>query len=278
MHILDGIKTSKKVERELKKELGRLKSKIKLAVILVGNNPASIIYVNKKKEKCKELGIECKLIKLNENLAQDDLDLVIDKLNNDKSVTGILVQLPLPKNIDTREILDRVSIKKDVDGLKSYHLIKILLNEEKIIPCTPQGILLLLNEYNISLEGKNVCIIGFSDVVGKPLATLCLNRGATVTVCHKKTKKLNEHTLSADIIMTATGIPKLIKADMVKEGAIVIDIGISKVNGKTVGDVDFDNVKDKCSYITPVPGGVGPMTIISLIHNLILLKKLQSDL
>lgn len=183
-----------------------------------------------------------------------------------------MVQLPLPEGVDTRKILDTVDAKKDADGLNSYHLMRILIDKERILPATPKGIIKLLEEYRIPLEGKNVCIIGFSDVVGKPLATMCLNRGATVTVCHIKTKNLKKHTLANDIIMTATGFPKLIKADMIKEGAVLIDIWISKVDGKIVCDVDFKNIKYKCSYITPVSGDVGPMTIISLIDNLVKLE------
>lgn len=267
MILIDGTKTSAKISLELKKQIDSISQKIKLAVILVGDDPASITYVNMKKKKCLELGIECEIIKFS-SITEDELLKKIDELNDDSSVTGILIQLPLP-DINVRKVLDRVNVDKDVDGLNSYHLMNILLGNEKIVPCTPKGIMMLFKEYDIDIEGKNVCVVGFSDVVGKPLATMCLNRGATVTVCHTKTTNMTEHTKAADIIMTATGVPKLIKAEMVKEGAIVIDIGIKKIDGKIVGDVDFDNVKDKCSYITPVPGGVGPMTVISLIDNLV---------
>ena len=277
MILLDGKKTSETIKEKLKDKISSLDTKLKLAVILVGGNPSSVIYVNMKKKRCLETGIDSEIIEMKENSSENEIIEAIKKLNNDKEVTGILVQLPLPKNINTRKVLDSVSAEKDVDGLNSYHLMKILLGEEKIVPCTPKGIVRLLEEYDITLEGKNVCVVGFSDVVGKPLATMCINRGATVTVCHTRTKNLKEHTKAADILMVATGVPKIITEDMVKDGAVVIDIGISKVDGKIVGDVDFENVKDKCSYITPVPGGVGPMTIVSLIENMLELKNIHQN-
>jgi methylenetetrahydrofolate dehydrogenase (NADP+)/methenyltetrahydrofolate cyclohydrolase len=274
MIVLDGKKTSGEQEIRLKKLILDSGFKLKLAVILVGDNAASLIYVNKKKEKCLDVGIESEIISLPESASEKEVVEEVEKLNKDDSVTGILVQLPLPKHMNSRSILDKVSLKKDVDGLHSRHLVKILLGDEKIIPCTPKGIISLLDSYGISIEGKKVCVVGFSDVVGKPLATMCINRSATVTVCHAKTKKLKEHTLGSDILMVATGVPKLITEDMVAEGAVIVDIGISKVNGKIVGDVDFENVKSKCSHITPVPGGVGPMTVISLVENMVELKRI----
>ncbi len=274
MILLDGQKISEKIEYTLREKIrviggGNL---LKLVVILVGDNPASIIYVTMKKKKCLEMDINCEIVRLDKNISEQDLITKIETFNKDKTVTGILVQLPLPKNINTRKIVDAVSVKKDVDGLSAYYLGKIFLNQEEILPCTPKGVIKLLTEYNIDVAGKNICVVGFSDLVGKPLAAMCLNRGATVTVCHKKTSNLKQHTLHADIVITAAGVPKLITKDMVKKGVIIVDIGMTKVNRKMVGDVDFNNVKNACSYITPVPYGVGPMTIISLIENLIELR------
>lgn len=267
--ILDGKKLSEKIGEDIRK---KVKGNIKLVIILVGNDSASEIYVKKKMKKCLSLGIHSELIHFKYNATEDQIITKIEELNLKKEINGIMIQLPLPKHLNSRRILDHISINKDVDGLNSYNLMKILLNEEKIVPATPKGIFRLLEEYNISVESKNVAIIGFSDIVGKPLATMCLNRGATTTVCHIKTKNLSQHTLGSDIIMTSTGCPNLIKENMVKKGAIVVDIGISRKGSKVVGDVDYENVKNKCSYITPVPGGVGPMTIISLVENLISLS------
>jgi methylenetetrahydrofolate dehydrogenase (NADP+) / methenyltetrahydrofolate cyclohydrolase len=264
--LLDGKKVSEDIAKSIK-----IKSKLKLAVILIGDNESSKIYVNMKKRKCEEFGISVDIHEFPENIAET---LILDKigaLNADPDVTGILIQLPLPQNLDTRRILDSVSPKKDVDGLTSVNMTRILLGEKGVEPCTPKGVLALLEAYKINIEGKDVCVVGFSNTVGKPLATMCINRGATVTVCHIKTNDLRKHTSKADIIMTATGVPNLIKEDMVKQGAVVVDIGISKVHGKIAGDVDFKNVEKKCSYITPVPGGVGPMTIMMLIQNLVTL-------
>lgn len=265
MILLDGIKSSKIVQRRVKK---LIKRKINLAIILVGNNESSLIYVKAKMKKCDEVGIDALVYQFDENTTEEHLISVISQLNDIVWVDGILVQLPLPKHINERKVLDTVDVNKDVDGLNSENLTKIYLNREDIVPCTPKGIFTLLGIYKIKLSGKNVVIIGYNDYVGKPLASMCLNRGATVTVCHKKTKNLKEHTRKADIIMTATGVPKLIKRDMVKKGVVIIDIGNTRVKGKIVGDVDFENVKDKCSYITPVPNGVGKMTVISLVENL----------
>lgn len=262
--ILDG----KKVSDEISKKLNISKN-LKLAVILVGDNASSRVYVNMKKKKCEEFGISCEIYEFLEKTKENDILKEISMLNSDTSVTGILVQLPLPKHFDARKILDSVSPRKDVDGLNSVNMTKILLGEEGIKPCTPKGVLSLLDAYGIKLEGKDVCVVGFSNTVGKPLATMCINRGATVTVCHVKTKDLGKHTSKADILMTATGVPGLIKKDMVKQGAVVVDIGISKIDGKILGDVDFEEVKDKCSFITSVPGGVGPMTVMMLIENLV---------
>jgi len=271
--ILDGKKVSDVIEKTLRRKIKKLSGKLKLSIILVGENSASLKYVEKKQEKCHEIGIKCDVVKLNPDVSEEALLFKIKELNLSKSTTGILIQLPLPSHIKARKVLDFIDVKKDVDGLSSYYLMKILFNDEEIIPATPKGIISLLDEYKIGLRGKNVCVVGFSDIVGKPLVMMCLNRGATVSVAHVLTRDLKLHTSNADIIMTATGTPGLIKKNMIKEGAVVVDVGISKLGGRIVGDVDFENAKSRCSYITPVPGGVGPMTVISLIENLILLSK-----
>ena len=250
---------------------------IRLNVIVVGDDESTQIYVNAKKKKCEDLGIICDVENFDNDVPERLILNRIKYLNKDKSCTGILVQLPLPKRLDTHKILDAVSPDKDVDGLSSYHMAKILQDQEEIVPCTPKGVLMLLREYNITLEGKNVCIVGFGNTVGKPLSVLCLHMGATVTVCHDKTQNLAKFTKHADIIMTATGVPELIKSGMVKKGAIIIDIGITRLpNGKVVGDVS-KNTRKKCRFISIVPGGVGMLTIIALIQNLLLLKAIQGD-
>ncbi len=271
--ILDGSKTSRKIETELFQKVKRLKNKLKLVIILVGNDSASKKYVEKKAQKCFDLGIKCEVMKFKINVSEKELIKKVDEFNKKKSISGILVQLPLPKHINRRAILDSVNIQKDVDGLNSHNLMNLLFDKEAILPATPKGILKLLDEYNIKIKGKNICIIGFSDIVGKPLVMMCLNHGATVSVAHIHTKDLKIHTRKADIVMTATGKAGLIKKDMIKKGTVVVDIGINREKGKIKGDVDFENVKNKCSFITPVPGGVGPMTVISLIDNLIQLNQ-----
>jgi methylenetetrahydrofolate dehydrogenase (NADP+) / methenyltetrahydrofolate cyclohydrolase len=273
MKILDGEKISNKLMVSYKEIIKKNKIRLKIVVILVGTNFSSKIYVNIKKKKCKEMGISCEIRTFDKNISQKKLLEEIKSLNNDKLVDAIMVQLPLPNHIITRTILDAVLVEKDVEGLSSYYMGQLLIGNEEIIPCTPKGILRLLEEYKITLEGKKVCMIGYSDIVGKPLGVLCLNRGATVTHCHIKTKQLREHTLNADILMTSTGVAGLIKKDMVKMGCIIIDIGITRMGKKIVGDVNFNDVKDKCSYITPVPGGVGPMTVAMLIENIIEIKE-----
>ena len=275
MALLDGVKVSNSISSALVDIIKTLE--LKLAIILVGDSPSSVVYVNSKKKKCNSLGVGCEIIHFESNATEEEILRKIEFYNNDATITGILVQLPLPAHVNTRKILDFVDINKDVDGLNSQHLLRMLLNEERIIPCTPKGIITLFDYYKLNLYGKKVCVVGFSNLVGKPLALMCINRGATVTICNSKTKNLKEHTLKSEVIVCSVGKPELITKDMVPKGCIVVDIGITKINGKIYGDVDFDNVKDKCSYITPVPGGVGPMTIISLIENLIFLKNLQNS-
>jgi len=274
-NIIDGKKVAQKIQDGLKEKINKLKTKPGLAVIIVGDDPASVVYTNNKVKACKEIGIYSEKHELSADIAQEELLELIEKLNNDKKINGILVQLPLPEQIDENAVINAIDPKKDVDGFHPSNMGRVLLGKPYLAPCTAVGVLKLLDEYKIELEGKDVCIVGHSYIVGKPLAALCLNRDATISVCHIRTKNLKEHTLRADIIMTATGVPGLIKADMVKEGAVVVDIGIFRKGNKIVGDVDFENVRERCSYITPVPGGVGPMTIACLLENTLLAYKEQ---
>lgn len=273
MQILDGKQTSQKIKNLLKEEIENIKKEHGevpgLAVIQVGDNPASRVYVNSKVKQCLEIGIESKKYILEENIKEEVLLDLIEELNNDETINGILVQLPLPKHINEEKVIDKISLEKDVDGFKAENLGKVLLGDKSaFVSCTPLGILTLMKEYKLSLEGKDVVIVGRSNIVGKPMAALLINEGATVTICHSRTKNLEEKTATADILIVAVGKRKLITKDMIKENSVVIDVGINRdENGKLVGDVDFDNVKEKTSYITPVPGGVGPMTISMLLKN-----------
>ena len=249
MIILDGKKLRDKKLLELKEKIKGLP--LVLAVIQVGDDEATNIYVKQKKIKCEELGITFNYVKLPSEVSEEEVSLIIDKLNHDET-TGILLQLPLPEHLNERKLLNMIDYKKDIDGLTDISASRYYHNEEGIRPCTPEGILALFKEYNISLDGKDVAIVGRSDLLGKPLYSMLLNLNATVT----------------DIIISTTGVPNLITEDMVKDGAIVIDAGITRLNGKVVGDVDFENVSKKCSYITPVPGGCGPVTISALMENI----------
>ena len=223
---------------------------------------------------CNSLNIGFKLYNFEEDVTTEEIISLIEKLNKDET-TGILLQLPIPKHLDEQKILDTIDYRKDIDGLTSINTTSLYLNKPGIVPCTPKGILTILKKYHIDLEGKNVVIVGRSSIVGKPLFNAMINQNATVTLCHSKTKNLKEHTLNADIIVTDIGKPHIITKEYIKEGSIVIDAGISRLDGKVVGDVDFENVKDLTSYITPVPGGVGPMTIASLAENIVEAKELQ---
>jgi len=267
--IIDGKKCAKKLLDELKKKTASLEKKPSLAVILANNDPSSKIYVNSKEHQCLELGFSSCVYRFDENITQGELIKLIHELNENKDINGILVQLPLYKHLNEQEIIELINPKKDVDGFHPINVGKLNCNLKPwAICCTPKGIIKLLKEYNISLAGKNVVVIGRSNIVGKPCATLLTNENATVTLAHSKTKNLKEITKNADIIVSATGVAKLIKADMVKKGAVVIDVGITKqINGKLMGDVDFNEVKNIASHITPVPGGVGPMTIACLMEN-----------
>lgn len=247
-----------------RKETGR---EIRLAVVLAGNNAASAIYVRNKIKACEEAGIKSDAYYLPENVAQEELENLIKKLAADDGTDGILVQLPLPKHLSD-DILKLIPAEKDVDGFTAENIGKLCLSEQTTVACTPFGIMKMLESEHIETKGKNAVILGRSNIVGRPMAMLLLNADATVTVCHSKTRDLRSHCLNADILISAIGKPKFVTADMVKEGATVIDVGINRdENGKLCGDVDFDNVKEKCAYITPVPGGVGPMTVTMLLYN-----------
>ncbi|MBP0989793.1 MAG: bifunctional methylenetetrahydrofolate dehydrogenase/methenyltetrahydrofolate cyclohydrolase FolD [Oscillospiraceae bacterium] len=271
--IIDGKAVSAKIREELKKETEQLNKKgIKpgLAVVIVGNDPASRTYVNNKKKGCAEVGIYSEEYALSEETTQEELLELVDKLNKKEDINGILVQLPLPKHIDDKAVIAKISPKKDVDAFHVENVGRIMLGEYKFLPCTPAGVMELLKAYDIDPAGKECVIIGRSNIVGKPMAMLLLHANGTVTVCHSKTKNLKEVTNRADILVSAIGKAKFVSADMVKEGAVVIDVGINRdENGKLCGDVDFETVKEKASYITPVPGGVGPMTITMLLKNTI---------
>ena len=272
--LLNGKLLADKLKEELKKEVeGYIKKGLRkpsLAVILVGEDPASKIYVRKKKESCEYIGINSLSYHLPEDTREDELLKLIDELNKREDVDGILVQLPLPKHIDTRKIISSIDPSKDVDGFHPVNVGKLATGiGEGIIPCTPLGIWIMLKHYQIDTFKKDVVIVGASNIVGKPMGLIFLkNEEATITVCHKNTKDLKEHTKKADILIVAVGKPNLITEDMVREGVVVVDVGINRLeNGKIVGDVDFENVKNKAYAITPVPGGVGPLTVVSLLIN-----------
>lgn len=271
MTLIDGKKLSKKIENSITAEVQNLKEKgvvPGLAVILVGNDPASHTYVNMKEKSCKNTGFYSIVHKMPDTITEDEIVETIKLMNENPRIDGILVQLPLPDHIDTTKILEVIDPLKDVDGFHPYNMGRVVENLDAFAPCTPVGVMEMFKEYGIKLEGKNVCVVGASNIVGKPMAALLLNANATVTITHIYTKDLASHTKNADIVVVGVGVPNLIKEDMVKEGAIVIDIGINKLeNGKLVGDVDFERVAPKCGYITPVPGGVGPMTIAMLLSN-----------
>lgn len=270
--ILDGKKTSSQIKEEIKEELKGIKEKVGkvpgLAIVLVGENPASKIYVNSKIKGCAELGFESFAHYLPENVTEEELLNVIRELNEDEKVDGILVQLPLPKHIDEKKVVDTIAFSKDVDGFKPENMGLLFLGDKNSIkPCTPSGIVELFKRYELEVEGKDVVIIGRSNIVGKPMAGFFINEGATVTICNSKTKNLADKLKEADIIVAAMGVAKFVKADMVKDGAIIIDVGINRTEEGLFGDVDFENVAPKCKWITPVPGGVGPMTVAILFKN-----------
>jgi len=271
MQILDGKQLSKDIKEILKNEIANFSEEVGLAVVLVGNDSASNLYVSMKKKACDYVGIDSFSLEFSEEISETELTEKIKELNNDDKVDGILVQLPLPKHIDTQKILSLINPEKDVDGFHPYNIGQIVAGLDGFAPCTPLGMVRLLEKYNLDdLRGKNAVVVGASNIVGKPIASLLLNLNATVDICHIYTKNLKEHTLKADILVVAVGKQNLITADMVKDDVIIFDVGINKTeNGKIVGDVDFDEVSKKASFITPVPGGVGPMTIAMLLENTI---------
>ena len=275
--ILDGKIVKKEILDNLKEEVLKLQEKPKLVVIQVGNNESSNIYINQKIKMCNSVGYTYEHIKLNDNVKTEEVITIIDELNKDNSVNGILVQMPLPSHLDEKIIQNRINEYKDVDGLTDINSGKLLHKKECLSPCTPLGIIELLKRYNINIEGKNIVVLGRSILVGKPLANMLINENATVTVCHSKTQNIEEHTKRADILIVAIGSPKKITKDMVKEKSIIIDVGITKVDNQIYGDVDFENVKDKVKYITPVPGGIGQMTVAMLAKNILKAYKLQKN-
>jgi len=276
--LIKGKDLSAKIVEKIRHEVLTYDKKPTLVVIIVGNNPASQIYVSKKKHTAELAGFNSRVIELEESISQEDLEKQIEILNQDEKVNGILVQIPLPKHINAYTVIEKIFPQKDVDGLHPVNIGRLAIGlKPYAISCTPQGIIKLLEENNIEIEGKHAVIIGRSNIVGKPLSYLLLNRNATVTVCHSKTKNLPEIASQADILIAAVGIPKFVKADWIKEGAVVIDVGINRMeDGKLIGDVDFEEAEKKACYITPVPGGVGPMTIAMLLSNTLDLFKLQN--
>lgn len=267
-NILNGKELALCIREKLKEQINLLPIKPSLAIILVGNNEASEIYVRNKIKASDEIGIETSVHILGDNIQQNELENLIANLNSDKNINGIMVQLPLPKHIDEQKILKLIDPKKDVDGFHPYNIGLLQNNsEETVVAATPKGIIRLLENANTDFEGKHALVIGRSQIVGKPIAMLLLNKNCTVTIAHSKTKNLAQLISQADIVVSACGCPKMIKGEWIKDGAIVIDVGINRIEGKLCGDVDFENAKEKASFITPVPGGVGPMTIAMLLEN-----------
>ena len=280
MEIIDGKKLAKTTRENLRLEVEELKKigiNPKLAVIMVGNNSASKIYVRNKSRACDEVGIEFEEYLLPATTEQSELLNLIDKLNKQEDINGILLQSPIPDGLDINEAFRKISPEKDVDGFHPVNVGKLVLGQDTFVSCTPYGIMRMFEAYNIDLEGKNAVVIGRSNIVGKPMSHCLLNKNATVTICHSRTKNLAEITKRADILVAAIGKAEFVKADMVKEGVVVIDVGINRTEeGKLKGDVDFENVSKKASYITPVPGGVGPMTIAMLMNNVVKAAKMQN--
>lgn len=278
--IIDGKSLAKKIRMELKEEVEKLKSKNifpKLAVIMVGDDKASKVYVKNKSKACEEIGVEYEEFILKDDIKMQELLDLIKTLNSREDVHGILLQSPIPKNLDINKAFNAIDYRKDVDGFNPINVGKLVIGEDSFISCTPFGVIKMLEEYGIEIEGKNAVVIGRSNIVGKPLAQCLLAKNATVTICHSRTKNIHEITTNADILVAALGKPQYVKEHMVKDGAVVIDVGINRADdGKLVGDVDFENVSKKASYITPVPGGVGPMTIAMLMHNVVKATKLQN--
>ena len=271
--IIDGKELAKKIRSELKNEVVELKNKginPKLAVIMVGDDKASKVYVKNKSKACEECGIDYEEFLMDKDIDMEELLETIDKLNKRDDIHGILLQSPIPSNLDINQAFNKINHKKDVDGFNPINVGKLSIGEDCFVSCTPAGVIKMLEEYNIEIEGKNVVIIGRSNIVGKPLIQCILGKNGTVTVCHSRTKNIKQITKNADILIAALGKPKFVTQDMIKDGAVIIDVGINRTeDGKLVGDVDFENIKNNASYITPVPGGVGPMTIAMLMTNVV---------
>ena len=270
--IMDGKALAKEIREKIKIEVEELKEKgifPRLAVIMVGEDPASAVYVRNKSKACNEAGIEFEEFLLPEQTTMDELLNLINELNARKDIHGILLQSPIPEHLDIEKAFETIDYRKDVDGFTAINVGNLALNKPTFISCTPHGVIKILEKYNIDMEGANAVILGRSNIVGKPLIQCLLNKNATVTVCHSRTKNIKEITKNADILISAIGKPKFVTEDMVKDGAVVIDVGINRTEEGIVGDVDFENVEKKASYITPVPGGVGPMTIAMLLHNVV---------
>lgn len=268
--IMNGKELANKIKVELIEKVKTLDEKPGLAVIQVGEDPASNIYVNSKAKLAEEIGYYFKHLKFNSDVTEEELITKIEELNHDSKIHGIIVQLPIPKHLDSMKIINKISLKKDIDGLTIANAGSLLTMNSGLVSCTPKGIMTILEEYKVDLEGKSVVIVGRSNLVGKPLISLCLAKNATVTICHSKTKNLSDYTKIADILIVAVGKKHLITGDMVKKDSVIIDVGINRVDNQLYGDVDFESVKPKVRFITPVPGGVGPMTTISLMENVLI--------
>lgn len=275
-NIIDGIKISTQIRKEIKETISESKITPALAVIQVGDNKASSIYIKNKKKACEEVGIRFEHIKFNDTISEELVINEIKRLNNDISINGILVQLPLPLGFDEGKIINTISPVKDVDGLTYQNVGNLVLENDCLVPCTPLGVMELLKAYNVRLSGKNVCLVGRSNLVGKPLIQLLLRNDATLSICHSKSLDIKTHTKQADVLIVAAGHPNLITKDMVKEGCVIIDVGINKEGNLLCGDVDFDGVSKKASLITPVPGGVGPMTVACLLKNVVKAYQIQN--
>ncbi|MBT4936891.1 bifunctional 5,10-methylenetetrahydrofolate dehydrogenase/5,10-methenyltetrahydrofolate cyclohydrolase [Candidatus Peregrinibacteria bacterium] len=273
MQILNGKETSEKILSLLKCEIDSMQGvKPCLSVILIGNNPASAVYVKNKAKACEKIGVEYKEYAFDNDVNEEEIYNRIEEINNDPQIHGLIVQLPVPKHISVPKILKHIDPKKDVDGFTAYNIGKMIASKdfEDLPPATPAGIIRLLDEYDINVAGMNAVVIGRSNIVGKPIANMLTNRSATVSVCHSQTKDISYYTKNADLIIAAVGIPKFLKSHMVKDGVIIVDVGINRLeDGSLCGDIDFENIKDRCDYVTPVPGGVGPMTIAQLMVNVV---------
>lgn len=277
-NLIDGREMAKQMRIEIKKEIDKLDGTPKLVVVLVGEDPASQVYVNSKEKFAGRVNMASEVIRLDDSTSEQELLSIVEKLNNDVSVNGILVQFPVPEHISQEKVMNAISPQKDVDGLNQISIGKLMAGVDGLTPCTPTGAIKMIKSTGIEISGKNAVVIGRSLLVGKPVAMMLLKENATVTMCHSRTKDLKAEISRADIVVAAVGIPNFITGDMIKQGAVVIDVGINSVDKKLVGDVEFETAKEKASYITPVPGGVGPMTIAMLLKNTLTAYKTQNNL